>query len=304
MNPGLTFIFTKWKGSADLALRFWMLLLISFSSYYAQISAEDYFTPENRLRFADHLFADKDYLRAFYEYKEVISSGINDTAVFNAAYSLYKIGRYSEAIDYYTGLFINRELDYQAKIEFFRNLYLLNLPERFLYYSSQSLYSSGIEPYLLKRMIVYGDFIERPSSVDSTEFFQLFEPPLADSIRALYSESRSLTYKDPWRAAIYSAILPGAGKIYTGETGDGLTSLVVTGLLTYIAIDNLGAGHDFRGYLFGALAAYFYAGNIYGSFNSAMISNASVRINLKIKLGNFFRNNNFFLPLPEFPGYE
>ena len=97
-------------------------------------------------------------------------------------------------------------------------------------------------------------------------------------------------------AAILSALIPGAGKIYTGEIGDGITSLIVTALTTCLAITNFKADHKFRGWLFSGLAAFFYAGNIYGSAASAQIYKARIQFNFDKDVKLFFEQRNYFLP--------
>jgi TM2 domain-containing membrane protein YozV len=73
--------------------------------------------------------------------------------------------------------------------------------------------------------------------------------------------------KSPLLAAGLSAVIPGSGKIYGGQTIDGLFSFVSIALATWQAYDGF---HDdgissVKGWLVGSIAATFYVGNIYGS---------------------------------------
>ena len=102
--------------------------------------------------------------------------------------------------------------------------------------------------------------------------------------------------KNPVKAAWLSTIIPGAGKIYTEDYGDGITAFLFVGVLTYLAVDNFNADHDFRGYLFSALSAYFYAGNIYGSYSSAQIFNVKYRTSIDNDIKKFLESVNYFQP--------
>ncbi len=49
------------------------------------------------------------------------------------------------------------------------------------------------------------------------------------------------------------------------EYGDGITAFLLTGLFSYLAYTNFENDHPTRAWIFTALGAGFYAGNIYGS---------------------------------------
>jgi len=90
-------------------------------------------------------------------------------------------------------------------------------------------------------------------------------------------------YKSEELAGILSAIIPGAGKIYTQDYGDGITAFLLTGLFGYLVYTNFGHNHATRVWIFTALGVGFYAGNIYRSVASAQIFNA--RINFEFDEG-------------------
>jgi TM2 domain-containing membrane protein YozV len=112
----------------------------------------------------------------------------------------------------------------------------------------------------------------------------------------LYQNRVSPEKKNPLLASLISAIIPGSGKIYTGEITDGIFALLATGLFTFLAYDNFKADHTFRGWLFSGLAAGFYAGNVYGSYASAQIFNARVSYEFNLRLDLFLRTHNYFVP--------
>ena len=106
--------------------------------------------------------------------------------------------------------------------------------------------------------------------------------------------------KNPLIASVLSAIIPGAGKIYTGDIGDGIFTFLTTGVFTFLAYDNFKAEHNFRGWLFSGLAVMFYGGNIYGSFASAQIHNARIKYEFNLQLDSFIKLKNYFIPQYDF----
>lgn len=98
-------------------------------------------------------------------------------------------------------------------------------------------------------------------------------------LQDIYSRRYETRGKSPFVAAAASAIVPGLGKIYAGELGEGLSSLLVTGAMAAITAENWSRNGftNWKTLLFGSLAAAFYIGNIYGNYVSVSIHNNDVR---------------------------
>ena len=62
---------------------------------------------------------------------------------------------------------------------------------------------------------------------------------------------------------------------------------LLTGLFGYIAYTDFKADHKVRGWIFSGVAAFFYAGNIYGSAASAQIYNAKIKFDFESEVQNF-----------------
>lgn len=123
---------------------------------------------------------------------------------------------------------------------------------------------------------------------------------LTDRESALDDLARSLSRKrSPFLAAAMSAVLPGAGKIYAGQTGPGVSSLLTVGALGAITAEQWKhyGFKDWRTILSGSLFAIFYIGNIYGSYVSVGIQEQVLRderkalvvYNIHIPLREYFR---------------
>jgi putative component of membrane protein insertase Oxa1/YidC/SpoIIIJ protein YidD len=81
----------------------------------------------------------------------------------------------------------------------------------------------------------------------------------------------SLSDKKPWLAAFYSGLVPGLGKVYTGEWKDGVYAFALVSAfswLTYRFAEDKGLSP--YTILYGSLAMSFYVGNVYGSWKSAV----------------------------------
>jgi TM2 domain-containing membrane protein YozV len=120
------------------------------------------------------------------------------------------------------------------------------------------------------------------------------------TLSMLYDLKINPPYKSPTLAGIFSAIIPGSGKMFVGEWGDGITALLSTGLLAFLAYDNFKADHHTRAWIFTGLGAFFYAGNVYGSIAAAQIFNARINFEFKEGLNLFLEENNYFMPEYDF----
>ena len=100
-------------------------------------------------------------------------------------------------------------------------------------------------------------------------------------------------------AALASALIPGAGKIYAGRTGEGVAAFLTVGSFGAITAENWvkHGRSDWRTILAGTLCATFYLGNIYGSYMSVSIEkderknaeNTLILYHLHLPLRSIFR---------------
>ena len=106
-------------------------------------------------------------------------------------------------------------------------------------------------------------------------------------------------HKSAGLAALASAVVPGAGKVYAGRLGEGVAAFLTVGSLGGITAANWKkhGGKDWRTILSGSLCATFYLGNIYGSYMSVSIEkderlhadNTLILYHLHLPLRSIFR---------------
>lgn len=275
-------------------------IIFLFSFVLTKAQTNDLFSPQNRLNFGNYLFSDKDYLRAIGEFKSYLQATNNDTIKFKMAFSLSEMKRFQEAGDNFKGLFFTSSLSEEAKFEYLKTHFLSEEPKTFrdLINSSRFLpekYSQNINQ--LKQISLLKEENVFP---DSNEISNMFSENDKIELLKFYIRKINPEYKSPGTAALLSAIIPGLGKIYAGEIGDGITSFLFTGVLSFLAYDNFKADHDFRAWLFTGLAALFYGGNIYGSAAAAQNYNAGINFNFRNDLNIYLNSKNYFFPEYEF----
>ncbi len=152
----------------------------------------------------------------------------------------------------------------------------------------------SVENYFLKLRSFY--FIKtRSNEIKKEDLLEPFSAIQREEVEPFIDLSINPSYKSPALAGILSTVIPGSGKMYAEEWGDGITSFLVTGLLAFLAYDNFKANHSTRAWIFTGLGAFFYAGNIYGSIATAQIFNARIDFEFTNGLHLFLEQNNYFL---------
>ncbi|MDY0083566.1 MAG: hypothetical protein RBR74_10320, partial [Ignavibacteriaceae bacterium] len=129
------------------------------------------------------------------------------------------------------------------------------------------------------------------------EPFNVQEKPV---VQNFFLRKTDPDYKNEILAGVYSAIVPGLGKIYTENYSDGITSFLITGLFSYLAYTNFEHNHPVRAWIFTVIGAGFYAGNIYGSIASAQIFNIKIDFDFVNDVKLFIEDKNYFIPEYDF----
>jgi len=273
--------------------KYFILLIILNSIIIAQQDSIDFRSPENIKKFGDYLFCQGDYLRAVEEYKSVQNILRNDTVNFKMMLCYSNLGLYETSNDLY------KETSWVSP--FHNDIELLKIKNKLLemprsiqvFYDvpMDSVFSIGISKLNMTSRL-YGEDIR----ISKSQFLSPFDEKENKAAASLYDLKTNPPYKSPALAGIMSAIIPGTGKMYSGEWADGITSFIVTGLMAFLAYDNFHAGHNTRGWIFTTLGTFFYGGNVYGSIAAAQIFNAKINFDIQDGIKLFLDHNNYFLP--------
>ncbi len=277
-----------------------LLILLAVFPIIAQ-QKFDFNSPVNIKLFADHLFCERDYLRAAEEYNRLTGNYRIDTVSFKTGLCYYNIGNLIESKKYFNEISIESIFYNDAVFQNYRIAFLEN-PGGFysVYQYDQYLLNTGKFQKNIYKLAMISSLLNDNLNVSKEEFFHPFSIEEKDQLEKYFEWKNNPPNKSPVFAGILSTIIPGSGKIYTEEYGDGIVAFLTTGLLTFLAYDNFKANHDTRGWIFSSLAGFFYAGNIYGSIASAQIYNAKIAFEFKDGINLFLEKNNYFSPVYDF----
>lgn len=274
-----------------LEFLFVFAILSEFS--FSQTNLFDY---ENRLKFAKNLFQEEDYIRSFDEFIELSKISSNDSLKLWAAISLRKMERFTESEIYLETLFGFSNLEDEAKIEFFQLKFLIEKADEFQKnYENKEIHPEKYRLELL-RLKYFSHLFLDGKLPDSTSFINSFQQENQPEIAKLYNERKSRIEKNSQRAAIYSALAPGLGKIYTENYSDAITSFIFTSIFYGLSTYNLSNDSVWKGIIFAGIGAYFHASSIYGSAVAAQHFNAQQKFEYELRLKKYAETYNSFLP--------
>lgn len=271
------------------------VLLIIFllqTSVLPQSTTFDFYSPQNIKLFADYLFCEGDYLRAIEQYELLDNKFINDTVRFKIMLGYSDLNLYQQSNE------IINKLNHESKL--YNDAYLLSMKnellikQRPLEYPALSSFNLA-EQERFSRLSMISILYGNEQLIEKSDFISMFNKKHQNTASFLYDYKFDPPYKSPTWAGIFSAIIPGSGKMYVGEWGDGITGFLLTGLFAFLAYDNFKADHNTRAWIFTGIGVFFYAGNIYGSIAAAQIYNVKINFDFQYGLNLFLEQENYFL---------
>lgn len=257
-------------------------------------------------RFAAQLASEADYLRAADEYRKLAfhyasadsTLATADTLNYLAALCQRRFGDYTRSNDY-LGSIRDRgpALGLESVLLQAANHY--NLKQHDSSLASLSSWQgdpADARPNQLLRL----DHLKLANLLETKRWTEAGEVAInlsgSDSLwfADLLARAESAPVKKPVLAALMSTVVPGSGKIYTGRTWDGVTSFILCltgGWRAWEGFSDRGL-KSIDGWLFGAVTAYFWVGNIYGSAVSARLYNERSQSDLRRELERLINEEN------------
>lgn len=270
-----------------------VFLFFSLLSIIQAQTLNELHSPANIRKFADHLFIEKDFLRSVYEYERLLRYGQNDTIKFKIALAYQTMKKYDLALEEFGN--INQESIFfdESEKEYYKTLLLAG--------KYDEIQNTLIREEKHFQRLLYLSYLFTTNALPNQQnFLELFPANEQENILKYYNQKKNSPHKNSFFSGLMSAIIPGSGKIYLGEIGDGITAFLATSLFAFLSFDNFSHNHNFRGWLFSGIGFFFYAGNIYGSVASAQIYNERVDYEYKTELSEYFNNKNYFIPGNDF----
>jgi TM2 domain-containing membrane protein YozV len=264
-----------------------LLIFLIFALLPGSAIGRDYYSPENILKFADHLYQEKDYLRAAGEYQRYLfySTQNADSVLYKIGLCYRLAGETEKAISYFCKIAprdSDSPLRFTAAYQIAYTYFLDGQHENSLQYLSQFMDDTKNPDNRGKLQILAAfNYLYQKRWSDAEHVLDSIAARdenlnlTASSLNARAREGMNLPRKIPIMAGLFSAVIPGTGKIYCGEYGDGIYSLIITGITGWLAWDGFRENgiRSVRGWVFGSVCGVFYAGNVYGSAIAARIHN-------------------------------
>jgi len=117
----------------------------------------------------------------------------------------------------------------------------------------------------------------------------------AGRIELFCLEAEAPNKNDPFKAAVFSALIPGLGKIYAGKTSDGITGFVLTGITAWLAYNKFERGRNTLGWFFAAASGGLYFSGIYGAAAAASAGNYEKKEKIYREFIQSLEEKNYFM---------
>ncbi len=270
----------------------YFLILLSFYSTLLFPQDSSLFTTERRKAFADYLFCEKDYLRAAEEYEAINRTQKDDSLEYKIGLCFLKMNDFGKAKSYFNDL-RNSFLGEPSRLLYLKSSYLLN---KKIDLDTDSLATQFVNKEFKTAFQRLDLALQIKAGVNYSNLPNIYEGSDTKTLKSFAEKFMHPQLKSPIAAALLSALIPGSGKIYTENIGDGVTAFLVTGLFTFLSYDNFHAHHDTRGWIFAGLTAFFYGGNVYGSYISARNYNLEQQETLNNEFDSYLSSKNYFVP--------
>ena len=277
-----------------------LLPTLLFFGSLAPVFAADkglFLTEEVQVKLGDSFMGEREYYRAITEYKKFLflfpDSEQTDSVLFKIGTAYYQGDEFEKAARAFSAVgerFPKSRYapiaGYQAGLCFWRLNRLDEAAAAFTSVATRYPASGDAPRAQLETALVAFDRKDIPGSRHELEQFLVTYPQdnRADKARGaitLLDRDQELPRKSPVVAGFLSALVPGAGHMYAGHYGDGVTSFFLNGLFiagTVVAVRQ--ENYAVAGAV-GAIGLPFYIGNIYGAANAANKWNISVRKDLR-----------------------
>lgn len=270
-------------------LLFFLIYLSAPFSVYSQ----DIYNFENSCRYGQFLFETRQFQQAAEEFERVLFLAPDNDTVKRQLIKSYLLGQQYTLVNRRTdSLFKVREsIPRELAIDYSKALIMAEMNFNAAQFIGSNRNLTGNDRLFLSmnnQLMGYEwDKAKLTYEELSLNGF-LYDKKYAEIFRQM-DEAR---YKSGGLAFGLSAVVPGLGKVYTGNWKDGLISFIFVAGSTIQAIRGY---HDYGKrsaffIVYTGLAATFYAGNLYGSVKAARKFNGKIRKQIHARVESLFRD--------------
>jgi tetratricopeptide (TPR) repeat protein len=256
------------------------------------VVAQNIFDLPHSLAFAQYLLDSQQFEAAIAEYERAVFMQPTNDSIFLQLLKAYELGQqYQQGITRCQNKYPNaRAMPPEIAAQYgklllrlpnFANLdTLLNKPTRLL--PLDEFYLQG------GSLLLQQKWQEAEQYAASALVAAQPVHPLANQYHTFALKGQSLRYKSPALAVGMSAVVPGLGKVYTGNWQDGLIAFIIVGSNAWQAYNGFSKKgvKSVNGWIFGSLATGFYFGNLFGSHKAAKTRNHKTKHALMRQIEN------------------
>ncbi|MFB6316979.1 hypothetical protein [Saccharicrinis sp. FJH54] len=251
-----------------------LLTLLFLSGYAFSQTAYDF---EHSLKFGQYLFNTNQYSLAVQEFERAVYFEPGDSVSNFMLFKTYSIlNQKDKALSAYKNYSHDANLSFMP--DSYGTLYASLLIKNGDYETCMSFIEKNCclshkQKYIVSTRLVQKEW---QKAWDAAAQLSGNEPNISPLLN-LVDESKNMNRKHPALGALFSAVLPGSGKVYAGNWADGLVGFFMTsvsGFLAYRAYDKYGIKNPYTWFL-GAMAVGYYSGNVYGGYNAVRKYNHS-----------------------------
>jgi len=250
--------------------------------------SQNIYDGSNSLKYAKYLFENKDYNLATEEFERALFFFPDSLSVRNqfleSCFKSYNFEKGKNAIELYCNNDIS-VLPTGLKVS-----YLEFLLASGNYKKVENILNSKIEIDEVSRVTTELSLLMLQKDWESANLVTYRGkseslPQKYFELKSLSVEACKIKYKKPLLAMSMSVVVPGMGKLYSGNSKDALIAfslVAMNGWQAYRGFKKEGIKSTY-GWAFASLSAGFYIGNIYGSYKAAVRRNLNYDNDIKHK---------------------
>jgi hypothetical protein len=260
-----------------------------------KLLSQNIFDYDHSLQYAEHLKNTKQYSLAAQEYERLhFLRPQNDSLKLMLVKTYRQSSMFDDAIKH-TELFYPGQVQMPASFaeEYEKSLLLNKSFDKALTFSSQNKNLNTGQKFFfgLNSLMLNGQWKEAEKYSLKKDSLHTLIPP---EYVLLLAQAKQSSHKSPGLAMCMSAIIPGAGKVYTNNWKDGIISFVFVGTNAFQAYRGFkkNGTESVYGWIFASVGTGFYLGNLYGSFKAARRFNQKIKNSYIKKVEELFNNIN------------
>jgi len=261
-------------------MRYFIFLAVFFIIYKSCFSQRNF---SEEIDFVNHLIDNYEYRDAIFVLNAIekdnssFNNSQKDTLNYLLGWTYYNIKSLDTSSVYLkkvgkTSPFFNKSKYYQA----FNYIYTdkRDTAKKLLNNISASPELEQLKQFELAGIALLERNYERYQRISQNFTYSFY--PIADEQKEFddsFERLQQIKKRSPFMAGMFSAIIPGTGKLYAGYKGKALAAFLQVGLLGAVTVENyiIAGPASPQFIIFASIFSIFYVGNIWGSILSVQI---------------------------------